>query len=543
MRISDREPMSWVAEFKAQYMEQKKSVFIFSGNTKDLFELETGTDVEFSDYVAQSLFASRDVVLEFNIGTGLKFRDTQSKEHFQLLLQGYDALKGTKLVDQLPADSGEIFRLLDRFLRIYGKEKSIGLIINYAQLLIPADDLNRLSLENKKVLVTLQDWAVNQEIVSRDLTIALVCDSLSQLHQEVVSRSEIAKIEVDFPDETVRAAALTKFLTQFEVQTQVPLPALIKATNGLNRKNIYELMSGFRQQVLELKDLGLHKKDLIEEENAQFIEFVESKRTLEDFAGSEPVKKRLREDAQLIKEGNIEVVPMGYLICGPVGTGKSYLAECFAGEAGIPVVKLQNFRDRWVGSTESNFERLLGNLKNLAPVIVLIDEADAALGNREQSGDSGTSQRVFAQLAQTMGDTANRGKLIWMLLTSRPELLPVDLKRQGRAEMHIPLFYPEKLEEKKLFVQIIAKKVGLEHSDILLPILTDKNSQQLRSGADIESFLVQCKRQEVLQKAPLTEPNFKNLLQSFRSSISSESVAHQVAAAKAEITDMTLLES
>ena len=45
-------------------------------------------------------------------------------------------------------------------------------------------------------------------------------------------------------------------------------------------------------------------------------------------------------------------------------------------------------------------------------------------------------------IAAQMGDTPYRGRIIWMLLTARPDLLPIDLKRQGRAEVHIPLFYP-----------------------------------------------------------------------------------------------------
>jgi len=41
-----------------------------------------------------------------------------------------------------------------------------------------------------------------------------------------------------------------------------------------------------------------------------------------------------------------------------------------------------------------------------------------------------------------MGDTRRRGKVIWFLMTSRPDLVPVDLKRQGRAEEHLALFPP-----------------------------------------------------------------------------------------------------
>ena len=76
------------------------------------------------------------------------------------------------------------------------------------------------------------------------------------------------------------------------------------------------------------------------------------------------------------------------------------------------------------------------------PVGVIIDEADAFLGDRNQQGDSGTSNRVFAQLSSFMGNTEYRGKIVWFLITCRPDLLPIDLKRQGRAEEHLGALLP-----------------------------------------------------------------------------------------------------
>jgi SpoVK/Ycf46/Vps4 family AAA+-type ATPase len=233
---------------------------------------------------------------------------------------------------------------------------------------------------------------------------------------------------------------------------------------------------------------------------------------------------------------------MGYLIVGPVGTGKSYLAECFAGEADISVIKLKNFREKWVGATESNWERILTTLQNLAPVVVLIDEADAALGNREQEGDSGTSKRVFASLAATMGDTKNRGRLIWILLTSRPELLPIDLKRQGRAEVHIPLFYPKNLGEKKALFKTLATKVDLKNVESLIENIKDQDLTETRSGADIESVLIKAKRQEYISNKSVDSSEFLDLLHSFKSSLSLQIIENQTKAALDEITDLDLLE-
>ena len=159
-------------------------------------------------------------------------------------------------------------------------------------------------------------------------------------------------------------------------------------------------------------------------------------------AGHEAAKKKLRDAAAALRAGRFDVLPMGYVICGPVGTGKTFLTTCFAGEVGIPAVMLKNFRSMWQGVTEANLERVLTLLKAMSPIAVMVDEADAQLGDRSNSGDSGVSSRVFAQIAQFMGNTELRGKVIWFLLTCRPDLLPVDLKRQGRAEEHLALFYP-----------------------------------------------------------------------------------------------------
>jgi SpoVK/Ycf46/Vps4 family AAA+-type ATPase len=182
---------------------------------------------------------------------------------------------------------------------------------------------------------------------------------------------------------------------------------------------------------------------------------------------------------------------MGYLLCGPVGTGKTFLAECYAGSVGVPCVTLRNFRSKYVGETEGNLEQVLRVLRSLGPAVVIIDEADAALGTRQAEGDSGTSSRVFSMIASQMGDTRYRGRIVWMLLTSRPDLLPIDLKRQGRAEVHIPLFYPQDEAEVREMFRVMAKKNKVPlPDDALPPVPADRHL----SGSDIESVVISARR-------------------------------------------------
>ncbi|MFL5372226.1 MAG: ATP-binding protein, partial [Myxococcales bacterium] len=209
-------------------------------------------------------------------------------------------------------------------------------------------------------------------------------------------------------------------------------------------------------------------------------------------------KQLLKQAAKAIQTGKRDVVPMGFLIAGPVGTGKTFLATCFAGEIGIPCVKFLNFRSQWQGVTEGNLEKIFNLLKAMWPVAVIIDEADAFLGNRSAQGDSGTSQRVFASIAAFMGDTTYRGKIVWFLLTSRPDLLPVDLKRQGRAEEHLALFYPESHEERLELFKTMAKKAKVGFDGDVAEVLP-KDLPKM-SGADLEAALVRAKLRAVNDK-------------------------------------------
>src|SRR3989475_10405241 len=121
---------------------------------------------------------------------------------------------------------------------------------------------------------------------------------------------------------------------------------------------------------------------------------------------------------------------MGYLITGRIGSGKPFLVQCWAGELGIPCVVFKNFRDRWVGATESNLEKIFAILRALGQVVVFVDEADQAAGKREGGeGDSGLSGRVYSMLAKQMSDTRDRGRVLCGFASRRPDLLAVDLKR------------------------------------------------------------------------------------------------------------------
>jgi hypothetical protein len=99
-----------------------------------------------------------------------------------------------------------------------------------------------------------------------------------------------------------------------------------------------------------------------------------------------------------------------------------------------------------------------------------------------------------------MGDTRRRGKVIWFLMTSRPDLVPVDLKRQGRAEEHIALFAPATAADRALLFESLRARlqVPLEPGVEVAGIFAQIPHQM--SGADLEAVLVRASRRMAIEK-------------------------------------------
>src|SRR4029079_2292671 len=183
--------------------------------------------------------------------------------------------------------------------------------------------------------------------------------------------------------------------------------------------------------------------------------------------------------------------PMGILFTGPMGTGKTFVAEAFVKEAGLTAIKFKNFRSKWVGATEGNLEKILSVVQALGQVIVIVDEGDRAFGNQEGEGDGGTSSRVMARLKEFMSDTANRGRVLFIVMTNRPDKLDVDLKRAGRLDRKIPFLYSQTPEEVEAVARALVRKNKIK-TDVDFTAIRDAFAARLvgYSNADVEAVLL-----------------------------------------------------
>lgn len=477
------------------------NTFVLHGNTHDLVAAPAPAErpaqiadfVPLTAFLAEWVFGQREVVIEYQRANGAAFLTRESHRHFTDAVAVVDAVHGTDLARSLPREPAVFFSLLDSFLKqIVHRQPALGVavIFPYVETLIP-ESSGESSAEDRAVRVFIQKWATDPALLAANVTFVLITENLADISSRIVRSPQTVEIQVDRPDEAERLRFVQAIRAEewFKTKSELPAARLAQLTSGLTRIQLRQILSSVDEEGTRLDTTTLRnkKKAVIEAECFGLLEYVESRFSLDMVSGHEGVKQRLRRAAAAIVAGRLRGVPMGYLIAGPVGSAKTFLVNCFTGEIGFPCVQFLNFRSQWQGVTEGNLEKILKLLHAMWPVGVIIDEADAFLGDRNQQGDSGTSNRVFAQLSSFMGNTAYRGKIVWFLITCRPDLLPIDLKRQGRAEEHLALFYPETPEEHDALFKIMLKKSGVNTPVTSLKEVID-NPAGL-SGADIEAIL------------------------------------------------------
>jgi AAA+ superfamily predicted ATPase len=500
----------WVREFAVKYRSKTANLYIVHGNIRDFLPKET-QEGEFifaliHTYIAEIIFGNQDIIAYYDCSRGVSFcTDAMARDYKEILAKHFPEDNANDFASTDPEKS---FSYLEKYFisRIPKDRRTpsprMVLIIDYAETIIPGGDLLRISDADRYCLVTLNRWANDPAFTEGDVSIILLTENLTDISPRLRTSSSTVKVAVPFPDEFNRAS----FIRSREREGLLAMdrgltPEIVASvTSGLNLKNLDRLILERHEEekTLTMEYLSQKKKEMIEHEAGGLLEFMETQYNLDAVSGHDFVKKQLRNHAKAIKQGQSGVIPMGYLIAGPIGTGKSFMVSAFAGEIGIPMVKFRNFRSKWQGESESNLEKVLNILRAMSPVAVMIDEADAFLGDRDQEGDSGTSNRVFAQIASFMGDTAYRGKIIWFLITCRPDLLPIDLKRQGRAEEHFALFYPETPHEKVALFDTLVKKLKFGVHNFSVHDLFKKYSHEV-SGAEIESMLIRAMQKAVME--------------------------------------------
>ncbi|EER06132.1 AAA ATPase, putative [Perkinsus marinus ATCC 50983] len=136
--------------------------------------------------------------------------------------------------------------------------------------------------------------------------------------------------------------------------------------------------------------------------------------------------------------------PVGVLLHGPPGSGKTMLATAIAGELGCAWFKVSapEIVSGVSGESEATLRSLFATAVSNAPCIVLIDEIDAICPRRETAARE-MERRIVSQMQISMDALWKTGVVV-IGTTSRPDSVEPALRRSGRFDREIAMGMPDR---------------------------------------------------------------------------------------------------
>jgi len=229
--------------------------------------------------------------------------------------------------------------------------------------------------------------------------------------------------------------------------------------------------------------LNPHSVDISEEEVPQI--------TYEDIGGLTDEVKKVREMVELpLKHPEIFSrlgiePPKGVLLYGPPGTGKTLLAKAVANESDAHFILLNGpeIMSKFYGESEKKIREIFDEAEKNAPSIIFIDEIDAIAPKREDVGGE-VERRVVSQLLTMMDGLQNRGRVVVIGATNRPNSIDPALRRPGRFDREVGIGVPD-MKGRLSILKIHTRG---------MPLTKDVNLEELASkthgfvGADVASL-------------------------------------------------------
>jgi AAA+ superfamily predicted ATPase len=439
----------WYRDFTGKYKAGISHTFLFNFNVRDYVDSKRELDRYICDeFLGERKFA---IVAGYDIARGLVFPDAGMEREFRKIALNGGSLPPTTLPSKL-------FPLIDIALR----STKMALFVSHAEVLAPSGGTAGMTGEERVALVWLCEWSVSAKVSAGGSLICLSSGNIAATAPELLSSSyKIEPVLVALPDEGERLSYIKEHLGQKPVELSISASEFAVLSSGLSKKNIRDIMLRAEAEGVPVSFdfIKEKKRSVLQKEYSDVLEFIYPEIGFEDIGGMDAAKAYMANNIIApIKRGDLRRVPMGVLLCGPSGTGKTLLAYALARASGFNCVRIDMARilGQYVGESEKNFKKCLLGAQSQQPVIVFVDEIDTAF-RRGDAHDSGVSRNIFSEFLQFTGNTKNRGKVIFIAATNRPDLLDPALKRAGRFDKKIPILMPTQAERAGVFGVLLRK--------------------------------------------------------------------------------------
>jgi len=395
------------------------------------------------------------------------------------------------------------FCLLSRSTNAQGEKllsEKLIIFIEAADMLLPEGEIRSLSLQDRHRISIVQDWISDSNFMNGNDTVIFITESASLMNSRIIRLPQVVTIEIPSPGMSERQHFISWFnntpklvekpLNLWGTQTQLAM-----LTAGLSIQALRQLLLSVRYSGGKLQPEHVINKvsEFIQGQLGEdVVEFKKPAHSLKDIVGNQKLVDFLKTQLiPRITSTGSDAIP-GMSVCGPIGSGKTFIFEGLAGELDIPVLVFKNIRSMWFGQTDVIFERLKRLLMALVKVLIFVDEADTQFGDVGRDAHS-TERRLTGKIQAMMSDPQLRGNITWLLMTARIYNLSPDLRREGRVgDMVVPVLDPSGEDREAFLRWTLAKVVGgpisEEAVEQLLKLTTDYSAASFASlRSDLEA--------------------------------------------------------
>lgn len=527
-------------------------VFVFEGHVGDSVTAFKIADkakpgafkdevAQFDDFLESTQLVGHDTFIRFDAKK--KEFILQTGDEVKAFKKWYDEKTKTIFKDVKINSKGQIDDVDDALFVIEkfvadNKGKRVATVIYNAHYLIPADQMiGGKKSDAIRSLGRIQEWATARDM--KDATIVLSTPVKNSVN---FASPYVTKIHVGLSDyeEILRIIRLRmgqdKFI-RLNLDPKLQDTDLAAAFKGLNNNVIDYFMNRISKEglLVDLPMINKFKQEFI-------LQFFNGKlamraptHTFDDakLAMRAEDREEIEVTFEAIRVKDYNTVPTGIYIGGLQNTGKTYLAEGMAVSSGFTVFEFNNILDKYIGESERMLQDVFDTAKTMGNVGFWIDEADKFFGLDTQNVNEVT-QRILAMFLLEMGDKRNRGKLLFMLASSRIENMMKSLDLWRRLELKVLTKAPQTLAEKQYALKsvILAQKKGEDAKYFENVAVTDFDDEFINSIPIMpmgEYFEVVSKARRYNPGRPMTSTMIKDRFKKYTPLMSQEEVLEREA--------------
>ena len=398
------------------------------------------------------------------------------------------------------------FCLLSRSTNAQGKKllaEKLIIFIEAADMLLPEGEIRSLSLPDRHRISIVQDWISDSNFMNGNDSVIFITESASLVNSRIIRLPQVITVEIPSPGMSERQHFISWFnntpkLIQKPLNLWGTQAQLAMLTAGLSIQALRQLLLSacYSGEKLQSVDVIAKVSEFIQAQLGEdVVEFKKPMHSLKDIVGNQKLVAFLKTQLipRITSTGSDAI--SGMSVCGPIGSGKTFIFEGLAGELDIPVLVLKNIRSMWFGQTDVIFERLRRLLMALVKVLIFVDEADTQFGDVGKDAHS-TERRLTGKIQAMMSDPQLRGNITWLLMTARIYNLSPDLRREGRVgDMIVPVLDPSG-EDREAFLRwtiakVFAGPVSEKAVERLLELTEDYSAASFASlRSDLEAASV-----------------------------------------------------